>query len=172
MVIILILSVLVLLIVWTLWTPLRVTLDTTTDTYGISWGSLASVRVIPVYQDLEVVLSVAGRRFKWSMIELISKATSDRAKTYSEARQTSTSRKKSPVRISSLTRKRFYRILKSCRVEHFQLQIDTGDYPLNAMLYPIARKYGSGIDINFSDKNHLELAIKNRPISIIKSLII
>jgi len=70
--------------------------------------------------------------------------------------------------------KYFYRILSSFRVRQFLLQMDTGNFIMNAKLYPVFyvlnQRYG-GFQINFEGNNQLVLQIQNRPICIIKSII-
>jgi len=70
--------------------------------------------------------------------------------------------------------KKGLQILKSFKIKRFNLEIDTGDYTLNAKLYPlfIFLNYHIGhFKVNFLDKNQLVLHLQNRPINIIKSFI-
>lgn len=70
--------------------------------------------------------------------------------------------------------KYLYRILSSFRVKQFLLQMDTGNFIMNAKLYPVFyvlnQRYG-GFQINFEGNNQLVLQFQNRPIHIIKSII-
>ena len=73
-----------------------------------------------------------------------------------------------------LTYKQAYYLIKSFKVKHFYLDLDTGDCITNAKLYPIFSllNYRAGyFSINFNDRNKLVLNIQNRPIYIIKSFI-
>ncbi len=57
------------------------------------------------------------------------------------------------------------RVLATFRVEQWQLAIDTGDYVLNAQLYPVnflPRCYGH-LQINFTGENYGYIRIRNRP---------
>jgi len=70
--------------------------------------------------------------------------------------------------------KKVIRILKSFKVKKLLLNIDTGNYILNAKLYPIflLLNYQIGnFNINFQGRNRLVLEVENRPIDIIKSII-
>lgn len=55
--------------------------------------------------------------------------------------------------------------LKTFRVDEWTLAIDTGDYPLNAKLYPLNFLPGlrDHLDVNFMDRNYFYLKIRNTP---------
>jgi len=66
------------------------------------------------------------------------------------------------------------RLLKSFKIKRFDLNIDTGDYTLNAKLYPLFLFLNNGVrhfHVNFENRNQFVLHIQNRPIDIIKSFI-
>jgi len=70
--------------------------------------------------------------------------------------------------------KRILRLLKSFRIKKLSVNIDTGDYLLNARLYPVFAflNYHKGnFNINFEGSNKMVLHLQNRPIYIIKSFI-
>ena len=70
--------------------------------------------------------------------------------------------------------KKGLQIIKSFKVKRFDLEIDTGDYCLNAKLYPlfVFLNYRVGhFKVNFEDKNQFVLHLQNRPIDIIKQLL-
>ncbi len=67
--------------------------------------------------------------------------------------------------------KKGLQIFKSFKIKRFNLEIDTGDYTLNAKLYPVFvfLNYNVGhFKVNFEDRNQLVLHLQNRPINIIK----
>jgi integrase len=73
-----------------------------------------------------------------------------------------------------LTFKQVYRIIKSCKIKRFFMDIDTGDCITNARLYPafaLLNYKGANFNINFEGRNKLVVHIQNRPIYIIKSFI-
>lgn len=78
---------------------------------------------------------------------------------------------KSKKRISI---RKVYNILKTFKVTQFYINIDTGNYILNAKLYPLFALLNYSTEkfyINFQGQNQLVLLVKNRPINIIKSFI-
>jgi hypothetical protein len=65
-------------------------------------------------------------------------------------------------------------LLKSFKIKRFDLNIDTGDYTLNAKLYPLFLFLNNGVghfNVNFEDRNQFVLHLQNRPIDIVKSFI-
>lgn len=66
------------------------------------------------------------------------------------------------------------RLLKSFEVKRFGMDLDTGNCITNAKLYPLFAFFnyrGGNFNINFRNENRLDLHIQNRPIRIIKSFI-
>ena len=67
-----------------------------------------------------------------------------------------------------------YRLLKSFEIKRFALHLDTGSCITNAKLFPLCaflNYRGGNFNINFTNRNHLDLHIQNRPIRIIQSFI-
>jgi len=60
-------------------------------------------------------------------------------------------------------------MLRTCRVEEWQLAIDTGDYALNAQIYPLnfVPALHHHLGINFNNKNYLYMKIRNSPVRIL-----
>jgi hypothetical protein len=60
---------------------------------------------------------------------------------------------------------KLWRVLKTFRVHRWQLALDTGDYTLNAKLYPVnyLPYCYDHVHVNFNDENYLYFSISNRP---------
>jgi hypothetical protein len=70
--------------------------------------------------------------------------------------------------------KKIWRMLRTFKVKTLLVDLDTGDYTLNARLYPVFMLLNATkatFRINFADRNRLALQIQNRPIYILKSFI-
>ena len=65
------------------------------------------------------------------------------------------------------------RCIKTFRVEEWRLSLDTGDYPLNAQLYPLnfMRGLRGHLHINYMEENSLYLKIRNHPWKILYAFI-
>lgn len=66
------------------------------------------------------------------------------------------------------------RLARSFEVQKLSLDMDTGDYVLNAKLYPVFMlldRYVGKFHINFQDRNRLVMDVRNTPYRLIKSFI-
>ena len=66
------------------------------------------------------------------------------------------------------------RLIRSFELKRFSLQLDTGNCITNAKLYPVFAYFnylGSDLQVNFKGENQLHLHLQNRPIRIVKSFI-
>lgn len=66
------------------------------------------------------------------------------------------------------------RLLRSFQVRKFRVAIDTGDCIQNARLYPVAAfvdRYLFDFQVNYQDRNYLGIHLVNRPIHILKAFI-
>jgi hypothetical protein len=74
----------------------------------------------------------------------------------------------------SMSAKRMVRLAKSLyrsvRVKRLIVEMDTGDFPLNAQLIPLEMWLSRGnrqITINFENRNSLDIIIETRPIKVL-----
>jgi hypothetical protein len=81
-------------------------------------------------------------------------------------------KRKKKVKLSRMLKK-MIRVIRTFRVTEWQLAVDTGDYTLNAQLYPLNYlPYAfEHLDINFRDTNFLVLKIRNRPWKILRAFL-
>ncbi len=65
--------------------------------------------------------------------------------------------------------KKVLRVAETFRVTEWQLATDTGDYCLNAQLYPLnyLPHAFEHLHVNFADENYFVMKIKNRPVNIL-----
>lgn len=77
-------------------------------------------------------------------------------------------------KVKHLKLSRILKLVKTFKIKRFFIDIDTGHFILNARLYPLFAllNYNNGnYHINFQGRNQMVLHLKNRPIRIIKSFI-
>lgn len=75
---------------------------------------------------------------------------------------------------SNFNFKKGLRLIKSFKIKFFRLDLDTGNYLINAQLcsaYPLFGQFPGRININFEGRNELLLSLQNRPIYMIRSFI-
>ena len=79
-----------------------------------------------------------------------------------------------PSRRPKLGIREYYQLARTFQVKRFSLDMDTGDYTLNAKLFPVfvfLNNRVGDMHINYNGRNQLVLRVENRPITIIKKLI-
>lgn len=81
---------------------------------------------------------------------------------------------KKPSKDFPMSYRKVKQLVRSFKLKKFYLDLDTGDFTLNAKLYPVfafLNHYYGGFHINFQGKNRMVLCLQNRPINIIKFFI-
>jgi len=155
----------VLLIGFLLWTPIIIRVDTETNDYQIQWRGLAKARIEGDEREIvRIKLNVLFLNFKF--YPLRSWGNSKKKKGHSEVKK----KKKFNPKNGRIA----LRVLRTFEVKQFLLHLDTGDYILNAKLYPVfffLNRTRGNFAINFNNKNRLALQVQNRPIFILKSII-
>ncbi len=146
-----ILSVFVLLIVGFLIIPIRFIINTNTNTYTISQPVFFKVRILP---DSDYLIKLRFRiLFIWfNFYPFLSKPKSQEKK-----KKTKSIKNRNQVSPGLI-----WDIIKGFRIKKLNADIDTGDYPLNAQLFPVAQQItgkNTFVNINFENNNSLNLLI-------------
>lgn len=149
---------------WLLISPFRMIVDTRIPMTELRWVSIGRVRI---WYEGEWWLSMQILFFQKTMRLSEIKAKPKKIK---NAKAKEKPGKK--MKISRMLMKGI-RVIKTFRVNEWQLAIDTGDHTRNAQLYPLnflpyAFKH---LHINFRDENYLVLKIRNRPWKILYALL-
>ena len=149
-------------IFFVLFTPINLWIDTDKNQYFIQLKGVAKASLEPMKEEVfRVKLTILF--FDFYLYPLKYKFQNNAEK-----------KVKRTVKKTSIEFKKILRILNSFKIKKMLLNIDTGDWTLNAKLYPLFyfSNYGKGnFRINFQGRNQLVLHIQNRPIDIIKSYI-
>lgn len=163
-VLLVILLVLVLLINILLWAPLALEIDSKHSVYRLSWWCLFRADVIPVKGDFMIDGQIFFFRKQWSVMELLAKKGDHKG----EAKKSLNERKKKKRRIP-LSWKMMKALLRSFKVERFDVSLDTGNVIWNAWLFPLAetlhhalRVKHRGLHISFTGDNRIDLKVTNR----------
>ncbi|REE79888.1 hypothetical protein BX611_2787 [Lutibacter oceani] len=155
---------LLLFIVYLLWMPIVLCINTNTNKYFIQFLGLAKASIEGDKKEiLKLKLNVLFFNFYFYPLKLKSIKQKGTVKT---KKNTKTNK------IGNL--KKGIRILKSFKVKKIVVEIDTGDCIMNAKLYPVFAllNYNFGnFRINFEGRNQMVLYMQNRPFNIIKSFI-
>lgn len=149
-----------LLVLWALWAPITLFIDSTQSEYRITWGRVLEV-VGLADKDWKVYLQI--RVFFYTTTIPLFPGTSGRKKPHRKK----PAKKKKPGTLSF--QKVFgagKRILRSFNIIQWEVDIDTDDYVLNAYLWPffylLTRTKGGYWNINFEGRMLFKCIIQNR----------
>ena len=150
-----ILLVLLLSSVYLLFAPFFIEINTVAGLYRVRFHRLANARLISDERSLIVKLNIAG----WhKTIDLLA-----------QRKQNGMPQRKKKVKAKSklprISFRKMKAIFKSFKINKFRIDMDTGNMPLNGVLYTCftwLRVYsGKDISINFIDDNEMILEIEN-----------
>ncbi len=153
-----------LVLAYVLLAPINFYMDTATQRYDLSFGSLAKAN-LEMHKEalLRIKLKLLFMKFYFYPLK------------WKHAREKRTSKKKKLGKSRrSLGPRKGLRMLKSFKVKRLLVDLDTGNCISNAKLYPLFAllNYHIGsFHINFEGRNRMALHMQNRPIRIIKSFI-
>lgn len=160
-----IVAILLLVLAYLLWMPVVFKINTETKEYYLQFKGLAKASVMSDPEEvLKIKLNVLFMRFNFFPLRMRRKKKKKKKEAQTKTRKTFSSKKVQAI----------WRMIRSFKIKEFKLDIDTGDYVLNAKLYPafyLLRHFGNNVAVNFEDRNRLALVIQNRPINILKSFI-
>lgn len=157
-----------LLIIYLLLIPIVLFIDTATNQYYFQLQGLAKVSIESHKEELlRIKLKIFFLKFYFYPLKNVD--LSNRKKKVKEDEKKNS--KKSSKGIGIM---KSLRILKSFKVKRLFIDVDTGDWVLNAKLYPFYALFNSNsvkFNINFLGRNQMALHMFSRPIYIIKSFI-
>ena len=160
---------LLLLVAYLLWMPIVLKIDTDTNEYYLQLKGLAKASLIGDEKEvLKVKLNVLFLHFNF--YPLRKKAASKKKKLALKKGKEDVKKKRNWTNQG----RRALRVLKTFEVKKLLVELDTGDYVLNAKLYPVffmLNRWEGSFAINFRNRNRLALVVQNRPIYILKSII-
>jgi hypothetical protein len=146
-----------------LFAPFFIEINSISGLYGILFNHLATARLQIKDHSLKLELRV-GRWKK--QIDLLTKLTNQR-------------QKKKFVRKKNKSKAFFLHmakdVIKSFKVNQCDVNIDTGNRPLNGILYPglywLGKYWDKPIGINFLNRNEVILEIENNMANILKTVV-
>jgi hypothetical protein len=159
---ILIIVILVLMLLcWLLFSPFLLELDTATARARFTWWGIGAASAW--YEDgwwIYFRILFFHKKMNLQEIQRRGGNTGRRGKIQRRREIQRRKKSKSPLPIFKIVN-----CLKTFRVNQWKLGIDTGDYPLNARLYPLNFVPGlqDHLDINFMDRNYCSFKIVNAP---------
>lgn len=150
------------IVIYLLFAPFYLEIDSIKDLFRVRFHRLAAARLVIKERSVKVELIIAGWKREFDPFS--------RALYKSKPHPAIKKRRKSSISLPLIKA-----MVKSFKINSCYLSIDTGDMPLNGILYPgfywLSRLTGKTFEINFSDKNELILEIKNNIARIIRVFI-
>ena len=146
-----------LLLLWLLLAPLQLEIDSRKPGASLKWVSIGNATI---WYEEEWWLSFRVLFFHKKL-----RMASMKAKPKKAAARPVKKPKRSPKGLF----KKMIRVLRTFRVKEWRLAIDTGDYTLNARLFPLNFQTGlsTHLLVNFTDENYLYIRIRNRPLKML-----
>lgn len=150
-----------------LWVPVILFVDTNSNIYSLQLKGLLKANIEKHKEEIiRIKLNVFFANFYFYPLK--DRSTSP-IKENIDRKKISTQQKSKGFRL-----KTGLKILRSFRIKKFKIDVDTGDYIINAKMFAIAHLLNSEageFNINFEGRNRILLSIYNRPIYIIKAFI-
>jgi hypothetical protein len=155
----------ILLIIYLLWVPIILFIDTHTNEYYVQLRGLAKARIVADKKEvLKVKMKVLFLSFKfYPFRRKKSSAKSKKIKKYNTNKSS-----------KSIQIKKYIRMLRTFKIKRLFINIDTGNCISNAKLFPLfafLNQTKGNFKVNFEGRNQMVLHMQNRPINIIKSFI-
>lgn len=140
-------------LVYLFFAPLFIEINTASGLFRIRFHQMASTTLLFTGKSILVEIKVFGWTKQYDLLDSQPK----------ESKPIIHQKKRKRKGISAST---FKALMKSFRIKRFFLRLDTGNMPLNGILYPVFlllnKKYNQDISINFLNNNILILQIENR----------
>ena len=158
----------VLLILLLLFVPIRVVARSNDHHYAWHWGKILSGKVIPNRENPQKSKLQLKFLF-WSTDLYPFKKKSRKGKEKKEKKKKKQRKKKGESKRSFLNldrlKSKFLPVLNTFKVDAFRVNIDTDDYVLNGILYPVFMALSNDkrtLEINFNGVVDLEVNIQNK----------
>lgn len=162
MIITLILTLILLILILFLCARVRITVNTNRGLYKADYGRGINIRLVKRKQRIFLRIQLFFIRFNMAPWN----------KNKQDKPETEKARPKKQRKSPSLKKiMRWGRALySSVSIKRLNADIDTGDFPLNAQLIPLTALINGNnreLNINFEDRNQLDMIIQTRPIKIL-----
>ena len=149
--------ILLLLILWLLFSPIELKLDTRSHTYFLHWKSIGQARLKMVPDDLIIQLRILFWKKDFHPLEY---------KPKKKEKKTKKAKKKKPGKMNfSKWKRKGVRLFKSFTIKSFRLNLDTDNYLYNSYLYPVFYFLNKGKkqwNINYQGEFEFVLIVQNR----------
>jgi len=156
----------VLFLLYLLWMPIILFIDTSSNQYFVQLKGLTKISVEKHIKEIvRIRMRVLFMNFYYYPLRKRTKETSKKL----DSKPTKNLKKR-----RSYSFKTIYRLLRSFKIKRFFVDVDTGDFVTNAKLIPLFTLLNytiANFKVNFEGRTHMALHMQNRPIHIIKTML-
>jgi hypothetical protein len=149
-------------IIYLLVAPFVLIVDSNKALIRIKLFGIASAEPLIVDCDIVLLIRVFGVGFRLNITEKIIKSGVRKKKQKIHA---DIQAHPKPRQNKSFSLRKLMNVLYSFRFRVFRLHIDTGDYPLNGLLFPLffwlSKWSGKDFQVNFNNRNELVMHLEN-----------
>ncbi len=142
--------------------PFYIEINSISGRCGLRLHHLANAQLVIKDSSLKIEMTIAGWRKQFDLLAQ-----------NKQIKNPETKKKRKPIKISAGLVKE---VIRSFKVNTCYLSIDTGNTPLNGIIYPgfgwLSERIGKTVEINFVGRNEIVLEIENNIAKIIKAFII
>lgn len=159
-----ILGILIAVLLFLLFTPIVIEVDSSKDLYRLRWRGIGYVR--PIFRDGRFLI-----RFR---ILFFTKQLDPLKKRKSKKKKARKRKKKTGTRWARKGLRKIGPIFRAIRVRHIYVNMDTNNAIINAWLYPAMRILSRGrrqLHINFNDVNEVKLKLTTSGFRFIRAFI-
>lgn len=143
-----------------LFAPIYLIADSRSGFYGVRFHRIALARLVLPLSSFKIEIGVAGWTTRLDLLK--SGSHQKKLKPTSKAK-------------SRFNFNKALNILKTFKIKRCDIQLDTGNMPLNGMLYPVFYAFGAvtgrPISVNFINENAIALEIENNLARIVRAII-
>lgn len=152
------------MLLYLLFIPVILEVDTIEHEYYLKIGTLAKI-MLESHPNKLVQIRIRAIYRNFYFYPITSRAT----KKIAGPKRKHKKRKRSKMKIRTI-----FKLIRSFKVKKLKVAIDTGDWIVNSKWYPVfyfMNEYAGQWAINYEGRNSLQLRLVNRPVYLIKSFI-
>ena len=160
-----ILAFIFLLIILILISPLRLTIDTISNTYSVRWKGIIQVKLVTENQEPVINLQMLAFTKNINLLHTINKKKVEKKVEKKDNKYKSKKSKK-------VSFQKMKQLLRTFTIKTFYVNLDFDNYILNSYLFPIfffLKSQNRSLHINYTGNNEIQLILENRPYKILSA---
>ena len=156
-----ILAFIFLLIILILISPLRLTIDTISNTYSVRWKGIIQVKLVTENQEPVINLQMLAFTKNINLSHTINKKKVEKKDNKYKSKKS-----------KKVSFQKMKQLLRTFTIKTFYVNLDFDNYILNSYLFPIfffLTSQNRSLHINYTGNNEIQLILENRPYKILSA---